>query len=108
MIDERYEQPVVVPQVMHLTRSFHDVSDVQKDTFRHSPAALAATCVPSTTSEHGQKTDNQVPHRELLRARASTLRAHWRCHQPRTTLLGGRKCEINLERGWAQAAQHEL
>jgi len=59
----RYEQPVVVPQVMHPTCRFQDVSSVHIGALLQGLlSARHALCEPldnGTRTEHGQNTDTQ-------------------------------------------------
>ena len=62
-----HEQPVVVPQVMHPTCRFQNVSGVHIGTILHGlPSARHALCEPGTT-EHGQNTDTQSHQQRFLR-----------------------------------------
>jgi hypothetical protein len=49
---------VVVPQVMHATRSFIGVSGVQIGGILRAGEGGAAPCVTHETREYGQNTDN--------------------------------------------------
>ncbi len=58
-MDGRYEQPVVVPQVMHPTRRFQDVTSVPNGAICSVCSVLARPCANLWTREHGQNTDTQ-------------------------------------------------
>ena len=64
-----HEQPVVVPQVMHPTCRFQDVSGVHIGTILHGlPSARHALCEPwdnGTRTEHGHS-ESPAPPKTLL------------------------------------------
>ena len=65
MMVERYEHPVVVPQVMHSTCRFQDVSSVHIGAILQGlPSARHALCEPldhGTRTEHGHSESPAPP-----------------------------------------------
>jgi len=54
----RYEQPVVVPQVMHPPHRFQHVTSVRNGAILRRLLNSRAPCVTPWTTEHGQNTDS--------------------------------------------------